>query len=403
MAKGIKIAVSLVFSFIFLSAYCFAQSGNYTLGSDMKLNGDIVKIGNIITNDGTITGDAVFFGGTATNNGNVGGDFAAFSSDTICAGTVGGNVRGASGSLYLNSIVLKNVSFAAAKINFDKNTVIDGSVYLAAGTININGRVKGRTFLCGNTVSLSGVYDGDVTVWTGDNNGIIIADNTVIKGTLNYYANADAVFPEGADINAYTFHKVENGAVNPMMDRNGILRIIFTSILILLLGLILNLISPEFFAKKAYFIRKRFLLSSGIGILVLVAALVAAATYMAFCVLGIFAFKMAAVLSVGAVLAGIFAFLLLFSEIPFSLWLGSLILRNSKSNMLRFTLGYVLLKLVFIVIYMLSGIYVISLVMNILYWALYLVVFLCGTGAVILTAGSFVKAANAHEREKAEK
>jgi predicted acyltransferase (DUF342 family) len=349
-----------IFVFALLTVTLFATSAKAEtlIEENTRYDSDIVKSGYEITNNGTITKDAIFFGNILKNNGNIGGDFIAFGSGCTVNGTIGGNLRGASGEMTVLGKVFKNASIAAGKIQFGNESVVEGSVYCAAGSISAEGEIKGRAFLFGNIVYLKGQFDSDVTVWAGNGKevGLIIGDQTEIKGKLTYYAAENITLPSLAKINDYTFVKQKNKApISPLYDFFGILRYVFTSLFIFLVGLLSFKLFPNFFPLKGITIRKNFFKTAGIGTLTLASTVLALISFLVLILLGLFALDFGIVLSFGSGFLGFYCIILMLSEIPVGLWIGQLILKKAKGNIAPFALGYFLLRLLFLTLFLLGS------------------------------------------------
>jgi hypothetical protein len=362
-----------------------------------KYDSDIVKSGYEITNNGTITKDVIFFGNVLKNNGNIGGDFIVFGSSCFANGTIGGNLRGASGDITVLGKVFKNVSIAAGKINFSSESVVEGSVYCAAGNIYAEGEIKGRAFFFGNNVYLKGKFASDVTVWAGNGQeiGLIIGENTQINGKLTYYGIENIPFPPSANIGDYAFIKQKNKAPkSPLYDFNGILKYAFTSLFMFLVALLTLKLLPSIFPLKGYVIRKEFLKTAGIGAITMASSLLALLSFFILIILGFFVLDFWIALTIGSGFFSFYSIILMLCEIPVGLWLGQLILRKAKGNIAPFALGYFLLRILFLSLYLLSSILTIKLPVHILSTVLHLVVLLLGVGAEVVMIKKILKSAN---------
>lgn len=389
-----KFLISAVFIF---SLFAVGAKAETIIDESTQYDSDIVKSGYEITNNGIITKDTIFFGNVLKNNGTIGGDFIIFGSSCSVNGTIGGNLRGASGDITVSGKIYKNVSVAAGKINFSKESVIEGSVYCAAGNINTEGEIKGRAFFFGNTVTLKGKFASDVTVWAGNGQemGLIIGENTQINGKLTYYGTENITIPSSAKMSDYTFIKQNNKAPkSPLYDYNGIVKYVFTSLFMFLIGLLSLKVLPNFFPLKGLVIRKDFLKTAGTGALTIASSILAFLGFIVLLLLGFFVLDFWISVSIGSSFFSFYSILLMLSEIPVGLWLGQLILRKVKGNIAPFTLGYFLLRILFLLFYLLSSIISIRLPVNILSAVLHLVVLLLGVGAEVIVIRKIIKTAN---------
>lgn len=367
------------------------------IDESMKYDSDIVKSGYEIVNNGTILKDAIFFGNDIKNNGNIGGDLIVFGSSCYVGGTIGGNLRGASGDITIKSNIFKNVSLAAGKINFSSESIIEGSVYCAAGNISTEGEIKGRAYFFSNVVTLKGKFASDVTVWAGNGQdiGLIIGEDTQINGKLTYYGAENMIIPSSAKIGSYEFIKQKsNTPKSPLYDFWGILKYIFTSLFMFLVALLSFKLFPSYFPLKGYVIRKDFLKTAGTGVLTLASTILAFLSFLLLILLGFFVLDFWVTLSIGSGFFGFYSLLIMLSEIPVGLWLGQLILRKSKDNLAPFAVGYFLLRLLFLSLFLLGSITAIKLPVNILCAVLHLVVLLLGVGAQVIIIKKIIKTAN---------
>ncbi len=123
----------------------------------------------------------------------VGGDIFVVGGTIELGAPAAGDMRAAGGHIVINDMVTGDLAALGAFVKVIGQT---GNVNVAGGTVELLGGSHGAVNAYGGTVTLAGTYDGNVHVVASDR--IIVSDNTVIRGVLEYNAPQEAQLPESA-------------------------------------------------------------------------------------------------------------------------------------------------------------------------------------------------------------
>lgn len=313
---------------------------------DKELDEGLFAAGGTIIIDENIGGDATVFGGSISINSAVTKSLMSCGGDITINGPVGTNAHVCGGNINVNSDVGSDLFAAGGNINI--NGDVDGTVRTIGGNININS-VKGDILALGGMVAIDGLVGGDVAVTAGEIriDGIIdgdvyleadkirFGDDAYIVGNLNYTA-AEVIIDEdqvGGEI--YKTIKVpkKTNYYNKYVFK------IFSTIILIIIGLIMVLSMPKLSTKLVDNIEYSFWKTFLFGFLALVAVPIAA-LLIAITLIGI---------PITIILLMLYVFAIFISPIFVSLLVGRYLLANQENQAWPLVLGIVIYGVVSII------------------------------------------------------
>lgn len=243
----------------------------------------------------------------------------------------------AGGTVNVNAPVKGDVVAAGGQVNV--NSDVGGKVVVAGGTINQGGNIGTNLVAAGGQVSiLPGKTIGrDALIGGGD-----VFNAARVNGTLTVYANN---FTNTGSAGRVDFHKTEDEA--PRRDEDQGVFNVFTLLTILgyfILGLILVKYLPDIFMAVDSEIRSSTLLKTILGFVMIIASFIAV-LLIAITMVGLPIALISSLLILAALmLSGTF--------VSFSLgrWIGELT-KIKQGDLVLFTLGFVILNVLFLVPY----------------------------------------------------
>jgi cytoskeletal protein CcmA (bactofilin family) len=243
-----------------------ADNASGSFGDDRFVAGDDVTLDEQVAGDafvaggrsqvaGRVAGDAVVTGGTVEVRGEIEEDVYAAGGDVRLEARVGGNVRAAGGTVAIEP---------AARIA--------GNVTLAGGNVDVGGRVDRNLQVFGGRVRIDGEVGGDVEVASDD---IRIGPGARIGGRLTYSSPRPPQLAEGAVVTGGIEKRqrewrgigAESGLGRVV---KGMARTIWFAG-VLLVGIALIALFPEFSREAAATVRSEPLPSIGLGLALLIA------------------------------------------------------------------------------------------------------------------------------------
>jgi cytoskeletal protein CcmA (bactofilin family) len=218
-----------------LSAAAVAQQtqlgGKVRSGSEVTVpagetvQGDLIASGGTVTIDGRVDGDLVASGGRVKVTGTVSGDVLATAGDTTISGRVDGDVRVAAGQARLEGPVGEDVLLGAGQATVASGARIGGDLIFGTGQMTMDGAVSG----------------------------------SVLGGTGSYTRRGTVGGTE--DVSVQQREEAEPTVADRALD--GLRR--YVSILVI--GLLMLWLVPRLIRDAAESVRRRPLLSFGVGIL----------------------------------------------------------------------------------------------------------------------------------------
>ncbi len=330
------------------------------------VTGDKYVTGQIIRNESTIKGDLIFWGQNISSTGTVEGDAIGLGQDVSLWGSVLGNVRVGGVSLNLAGRTGKNVTAFGGTINLAQGSVVDGSVTAFGGTIYLDGKIKGHTTVGGPNVVLGGEFFGDVDVSDFGGNRprfrdpwmsrspfhnrrtkakLTVLPGAIVHGTLRFHgSNAD--IQKGAHIADFQWSKPDAA---PERETWGIqwyvwrfVRLLFTTGVYFLMGLLLLNLFPAFFRRAADFASRKPWSAVGSGAIGLFLGIAVVIACVVLLVMSLIMSPMFGIMS-GMTATAFYGLLFFLAAVPAALWLGGLILKKRPSAY-RLAAGLVALR-----------------------------------------------------------
>ncbi len=360
MTKSSRKTIWLLAVWIFLigSGLVFAQSAPLvTVKSGETIAGDKFAGGQIINNEGTINGDLFFWGQTITSKGIIAGDAIGIGQDVNLSGDIQGNVRAGGGTITLSNRIGKNVNVFAGVINLTGDSAIGGNLIAFGSQINAGGKVKGSTLIGGGNITLSGEFFGDVNInnfgidnskeWNDGNASLKVLPGSIIHGKLKFRGGS-ADIQKGAQVAGFQWVKSKITPKETQVREINryiwkFVRLIFTTAVYFLLGLLLLKLFPAIFVKMADFSTRKPWNAIGYGLIALVCIF---AALVAFIILLVMSLIMSPAFGlIFAITATAFYCALFFlAAIPAALWLGGLVGKEKWNTAYRLATGLIILN-----------------------------------------------------------
>lgn len=318
---------------------------------------DVVATGSMATIMDSVAGDAIVASGDGSFGGVAGGDYLGAGGRQAITGRIHGSLRAVGGEIHVAAAVDRNVSIAGGGIELDSAAVVARNAYLFGGNVTLNGTVRGSLAAYGGAIVLNGVVGGDVDLGAGS---LRIGPHAQIAGNLTYRVRSGQARIDPA---ARITGKV---TALPVTNRWGWWHLLWI-FGFLVLGALTVAFLPRFMAEAAEILPLRPGRSAlvGVGWLVIVPIAVCVA---AITIIG---------LPLALLMTAIYVALIFVGSIPFSIWLGQLLLssrarKGREGALINFLFGGFLL-LVFGIVPIVGG------------W-LSLVAVILGLGTILLNA-----------------
>ncbi len=266
------------------------QSGEeIVIGANEVIEDDLYLAGNQIMINGTVNGDVVGAGRQITVNGTVTGDLIAAGQVVVINGTVQDDVRMAGQVLQLGTEaeIADDVVAAGFSLEIKPGSTIGGSLAYGGAQALLAGTVAERMTGGMAALELSGTVGGDVQVSVGDGSfnptfvrqtpvpipevpgGLTVTDSAQIEGQLRYQSPTDAdISPQATIVEGISRQEIETAPPPTLTARiwNRVQR----WLALLLVGLLLFAIVPNWTNQLVHAIASKPLASAGWGILVVV-------------------------------------------------------------------------------------------------------------------------------------
>lgn len=177
-------------------AATFAGGETYTLGSGVRMDGDLYAAGGSVSVGGNVTGDLYAVGGSVTVTGAVAQDVVVGGGNVTLLGSVGDDVRVAGGQLAIGGNIGGDLVVGGGMVHLLPGSEVGGDLIIAAGQAVIEGTVKGKLILRGGAAVLNGALSGPADVEV--NETLSIGDAARFAGALVYRAPKEADVAAGA-------------------------------------------------------------------------------------------------------------------------------------------------------------------------------------------------------------
>ena len=311
--------------------------------------------GQIIRNEETVIGDLFFCGQTITSVANVEGDVIGIGQTINLTGNVLGDVRVGGSSVTLADQIGKNVTVLGRIVTVEESSAVNGSLIAFGDRINLFGKIKGRTIIGARYITLNGEFFGDVDVnnFVKGSNAryhrnskvkLTVLPNTVIHGTLRF-RGTDADIQKGARVADFqwtntttTYAGEQEGKFSRYVWK--FIRLLLTTVVYFLIGLLLFRLFPSFFKKAAEFTVLKPWSAVGYGSITVFSTIVALIVCIILLILSIIMSPVFGLIF-GVVTGAFYVLLFYLATVPTTLWLGGLIFKE-RSLPYRFGAGLVI-------------------------------------------------------------
>jgi hypothetical protein len=351
-----------------------AQAFEIKVDNSINLNKEEIADGNVYAScsdmkiDGTVNGDIIALCKSITINGVINGDLIAFAQDITINGEIKGNARIAGTNLVINGSVGRNVNIFGSEINLTPNSKVAWDVLVSGVNGQFNGVISGNLHGGLASASVAGKISKNVDLKIEDeiNGNLLIDQEAIIGGNLNYQAGQEAVIESASSIIGSTTKqdiKKENKNIV-----NEIANIFYKLAALILIGLVLISLKKKSFSEVSKNLETKNLQANliGFGFLILMPLLI---IILAITLVG---------LPLAMILLCAYIILVFLSIIFASFWLGETLVKLVTKKELH------------PVISLSAGLTVFTLFSIIPYfgWALSIVAIINGLGALLITIKS---------------
>ncbi len=249
---------------------------NIVIGAEEVINDDLYVGAENFTLDGSVKGDLVVAGSVITINGAVEGDLIAAGQTVIINGAVSDDARIAAGAVLIgeDASIGGDIVIAAGSLEARKGSTIGYDVVFVGGQALLAGKITRNLNMGGGGLELRGTVGGDANISAGDSEqsgpgpmvfmpnspiplpnvqpGLKIDPEAKIEGTLEYVSRKEIDLPGGIAARVKRIEPVVDPAnvVRPptLVERGvaGVLDMLRNMVTLLLLGLVLAWLFPNF-------------------------------------------------------------------------------------------------------------------------------------------------------------
>ena len=302
---------------LLLILFAFSATSVYA-----DVNKDLVKAGDSVSVNEKMNGTSFVAGQTVTVDNQIDGILFA-AGNTVNVGSLSDYAFVAGANLNVTNAKFKDGWLAGSVVNLSNSTV-ERDLYAAGQTITIDSTIGRNAFLAGQDIVIKAPINGDVYI---DAETITVESGVVIDGRFKY--NEDAKLNISKDATVSRVEAYKNVSVNVDTEKSlgqvivaRILDTLFSFLNLLVVGLLMILLFPRLFKKMKEIESNKILPDIAWGLLVLIAAPIAAVLLM-FTMVG---------LSTGLIVIGIYVLLAYLATIISSYKLSSLLLGNKIKN-----------------------------------------------------------------------
>src|SRR3989338_2079090 len=255
--KKNKLIIVLALAFISVPLLALAAENQFSqsiyVGENEIIDGNFIKVGNIIEINGAVNGDVIVAGNTINISGPVAGDVIAAGNIIRIKGTVMGSLRLAGSYIEIDSEVKHNVWALANTLTLNSKAKVGWDVFSGAANVEIKGPVSGNLWIAGANLLIENEIGKNITAGIDQEGELILYPQAKINGDINYKAKNEnqLVKKEGAQVLG-KINKLSGGA--PGIGGGGVfwLGYLFGKIIsffsLLIIGLILITLLPKFLA-----------------------------------------------------------------------------------------------------------------------------------------------------------
>ncbi len=245
-----------------------------TVPAGEVVNRDYFAFGESVEISGTVNGDLYAAGGHVLVDGQINGDLLAVGGKVTISGTISQDARIAGGEVIISGKIGRNVTVGSGNMELTPNAVIQGGVVAGSGNIHVAGSVGRDITIGAGSMTISGNTTGNIKAAAG---AIRLTSNAKVSGDLTYWSQSPASIDSQAKISGHItkaalpkeFVPQPEDAVKLFLGLKLFWVVAnFTSTLIL--GLLLIHFYPTFSQRAVAHLKKQPLASAGLGVLVLI-------------------------------------------------------------------------------------------------------------------------------------
>jgi cytoskeletal protein CcmA (bactofilin family) len=267
------------------------------IGSDEVINDDLYVTANEVVVDGTIRGDLIAFGRSVTVDGTVEGDFIGAGQSVDLAGTVDDDVRIAGQTLVVRegAEVEDDLIAAGFSLENEPDSVVGGTLMYAGYQALLEGTVDEDLNVAANGLELGGGVGANVDAEVdGEDSGppsflfapqadvptvesgLTLTASAIIGGDLTYESSTEAQIAPQAQIEGEVIRseRPAEEEEEAYTSDNIVLDNLRSFLALLLGGLLLVWLAPNWLRRRAGTVLDRPLASLGWGVLSLIAFVV---------------------------------------------------------------------------------------------------------------------------------
>jgi len=261
------------------------------IGPDEVVDDDVYVAANEVVVDGTINGDLIAIGNRIEVNGQVEQDVMAAGQSVQIGGTVGHAARIAGQTLLLNkdARVAGDLVAAGFSLQNEPDSIVRGSLAYAGSQALLEGTVDEDLTGFMNGLELGGDVGRNVDVQVDGEGGgppsfafapvsqvatptvapgLTLTDNARVGGDLNYESSTEAQISPDAQIGGEVARTERPPQEEPAGAESNVgLNILRNFITLLVVGLLLVWVMPNWIRRRAYTVLDRPLASLGWGVL----------------------------------------------------------------------------------------------------------------------------------------
>lgn len=254
---------------------------NIMIGAGEVIDDDLYVGAESFTLEGIVKGDLVVAGAVITINGTVEGDFIAAGQTVIINGVIGDDARVAAGAILVgeNAKIGGDIVSAGGSMEMRKGSLVGRDVVFTGAQALLAGKISRNLNAASGGLELRGAVGGDAFVSAGDPEqsgpgpivflpnspiplpsvqaGLNIDPEAKIEGTLEYVSQRDFNFPGGIAGRVKRIEPIVDPASRvkpptPMeLAVTGLLDMLRNMVTLLLLGLLLVWLFPNFIKLSA--------------------------------------------------------------------------------------------------------------------------------------------------------
>ncbi len=241
-----------------------ARDAGETVYKKGAVSDDYYAAGGTVNLDAQVAGDVTVAGGDVYINGAIQGDLMAAGGSVKIRGQVNDDIRTAGGDVDVDASVGDDLIASGGSVRIAPASVINGNAWLAGGDVYLAGTVEEDMMVAAANVRIAGTVNGDVEIHAQD---IHILEGARINGNLQYHSPGTASTHDNAVINGTVTHsQVE------WQDHSPAPGGFFFTLTLLVAGLVLFLVFPNFTMAATQQTHSDPLKSLGIGVLALLLA-----------------------------------------------------------------------------------------------------------------------------------